>query len=62
MQTGTQLRRLFATLLLFCSPANPTALWNQFRQHICDDLQHRLTSILHYDHPSDEDVYDYGLY
>lgn len=62
MQTGTQLRRLFATLLLFCSPANPTALWNQFRQHICDDLQHRLTSILHHDHPSDEDVYDYGLY
>jgi hypothetical protein len=62
MQTGPQLRRLFVTLLLFCSPANPGALWNEFRQHICDDLQHQLITVLHYEHPTDEDIYDYGLY
>ncbi|KAG2112887.1 hypothetical protein DEU56DRAFT_721217, partial [Suillus clintonianus] len=62
MQTGAQLRQLFVTLLLFCSPTDPRALWDQFWLHICDDLRHRLIATLRYDHPSDDDVYDYGLY
>jgi len=40
MQTGHQLHQLFATILNFCSPTNPAMLWANFRQHICDDLQH----------------------
>jgi len=30
IQTGSQLRHLFATLLLFCAPAEPKKLWLQF--------------------------------
>ena len=61
MQTGTQLRQLFATMLLFCLPSEPHLLWLRFRPWICDDLRHRLVSmgILH---PSDDDTYDYGLF
>ena len=42
MQTGSQLRRLFASILLHCVPSHPSQLWDQFRQHICDDLHHHL--------------------
>ena len=60
MQTGEQLRHLFA-LLLSCTPTWPAQLWIDFRQNICDDLQA---------HPrssgqqtiQDEDIYDYGLW
>lgn len=61
MQTGARLRQLFATLLLFCHPVSPEALWSDFRHHICDDLWHRLRVAGH-TNPMDEDVYDYGLY
>ncbi|EIW59199.1 uncharacterized protein TRAVEDRAFT_94740, partial [Trametes versicolor FP-101664 SS1] len=60
MQTGTRLRHLFATVLLFCQPAHPGALWNEFRSSICDDLRHRLR-LLGREDASEEDVYDYGL-
>jgi len=61
MQTGHQLRQLFATILLFCDSSNPARLWNDFRQHICDDLQHRLT-VMGRNNPSAEDAFDFGLY
>ncbi|KAJ8481437.1 hypothetical protein ONZ45_g15318 [Pleurotus djamor] len=61
MQTGTRLRHLFATLLLFCHPIQPELLWADFRHHICDDLWHRLRVAGRVD-PSDDDVFDYGLY
>lgn len=61
MQTGKQLRQLFATILLFCEPAEPARLWDDFRYHICDDLEYRLTTLGHAQ-PSEEDIYDYGLY
>lgn len=61
MQTGTRLRHLFATLLLFCNPSEPHLLWNEFRVHICDDLAHRLRQN-HYTDSTDDDVYDYGLF
>ena len=38
MQTGSQLRRLFATILLNCHPTVPLTLWNSHRANICDDL------------------------
>ena len=62
MQTGTSLRQLFASLLLFCSPTHPDKLWEQFRDFICDDLAHRIRTQYHIDHPSPDEVYDLGLY
>ena len=38
IKTGSQLRHLFTTLLLFCAPAQPNVLWQKFRDQICDDL------------------------
>jgi hypothetical protein len=61
MQTGTCLRHLFATLLLFCSPSRPELLWADFRQHICDDLARKLNT-LGVLNPSEADVFDYGLH
>nr|XP_016476652.1 PREDICTED: uncharacterized protein LOC107798197 [Nicotiana tabacum] len=31
------LRRLFATLLIYCNPTNPRQLWEQFEQHMSED-------------------------
>jgi hypothetical protein len=37
--TGSQLQSLFVTMLLHCHPTSPEALWDEFKEHICDDLQ-----------------------
>jgi hypothetical protein len=61
IETGSQLRHLFTTLLLFCAPAEPHVLWLTFRAKICDDLRHRLRqlgrTVL-----TDDDIYDFGLH
>lgn len=36
-------------------------LWENHCAQICDDLRHRLNQ-LGYRHPTDEDVFDYGLF
>ena len=61
MQTGTQLRSLFCTILADCTPYDPVLLWSNFREHICDDLKHALSrhGILN---ATEEQIYDYGLY
>lgn len=61
IQTGSQLRHLFTTLLLFCTPTQPNLLWIKFCDKICDDLRHRLhelgrTNIVQ------NDTYDFGLH
>jgi DNA replication protein DnaC len=61
MQTGTRLRLLFVMILNFCRPACPDALWITYRQGMCDDLRYRLTSS-GVASPSEEQVFDYGLY
>jgi hypothetical protein len=61
MQTGERLRDLFVTLLLFCSPAKPEQLWDEFREHICDDLGYRLRCSGHQD-PQEHEIFDYGLW
>ncbi|KAJ7576226.1 hypothetical protein C8J56DRAFT_973363 [Mycena floridula] len=61
MQVGVRLRHLFATILVFCEPSQPDILWREFRHHICDDLRHHLWS-LGVSSPSDDEVWDYGLY
>ncbi|KAJ6470101.1 hypothetical protein C8R47DRAFT_932543, partial [Mycena vitilis] len=59
MQTGSRLRQLFATLLLFCEPTRPGQLWEEFRPKICDDLHRRLEIMGR--RPTEDDTYDYGL-
>jgi len=61
MQTGEQLWHLFALLLLSCIPNSPEQLWNDFRQHICDDLRAHLRSS-GWEIPRDDDIFDYGLW
>lgn len=61
MCTGTRLRHLFVTLLLFSDLAQPDILWTEFRVHICDDLHYRLRA-MGIAAPSENDVYDYGLF
>jgi hypothetical protein len=59
MQTGSQLHSLFVTILIGASPTKPKHLWDCFCIHICDDyklLQKWIPD------PSEEQVYDYGLY
>jgi hypothetical protein len=61
MQTGERLQYLFVMLLLFCSPAKPEQLWNEFREHICDDLGHCLWCS-GCQEPQDNEIFDYGLW
>ena len=62
MASGHQLRNLFVTILRDCSPSDPLALWLEFRVHICDDLRHALHSRNIVRDPTEEQVFDYGLY
>jgi DNA replication protein DnaC len=64
IRTGSQLRQLFAIILKHCQPTDPADLWNQFKPHLCDDLQYRLqhSHQQQFHNPSEEQVYDYGLY
>ena len=62
MASGYQLRSLFVTILRDCSPSDPLALWMEFRVNICDDLRHALQSKNIILHPTEEQVFDYGLY
>ncbi|KAJ7573013.1 hypothetical protein C8J56DRAFT_762993, partial [Mycena floridula] len=61
MQVGHRLRQLFTTILIFCQPSRPRALWEEFCHSICDDLRRKLQS-LGVTHPTDEEIYDYGLH
>ena len=62
-KSGSQLRSLFVTLLTCCHPTSPVALWNEFKESICDDLERTLQrTFLGMDHPTQEEVFDYGLY
>ena len=38
MQTGKQLRHLFAVILLFGNPVAPEALFEEFQDDLCDDI------------------------
>src|ERR1700748_3642673 len=61
--TGYQLRRLFAMILIQCGPAEPKLLWLSFRENICDDLQRQMPRLFpHCQNPTQEHVYDYGLF
>ena len=62
MATGHQLRVLFVTILYECSPSNPRHLWDTHKHRLCDDLRYRLQHRVIREDPSNEDVWDYGLF
>ena len=62
MQTGHQLCTLFAVILLHCNPTEPAVLWDHHKPKICDDLRHRLITTNQIPDPTEDQVYDYGLY
>ncbi|XP_070022497.1 ATP-dependent DNA helicase PIF1-like [Nicotiana sylvestris] len=39
-QMSYSLRRLFATLLVYCNPANPKILWEMFEDSMSEDFKH----------------------
>ena len=63
---GHYLRLLFTTALSFEAIPDPLEVWDQFKEHICDDLQHRLQvqGLDGLDIPDDmENLHlDYGLF
>ena len=42
MATGHQLRVLFVTILIDCSPTHPRQLWDDHKHSLCDDLRRAL--------------------
>src|SRR6266542_3557172 len=62
MATGHQLRVLFVTILIDCSPTHPRQLWNNHKHSLCDDLRRTLQRRHIRENPSNEDVWDYGLF
>jgi hypothetical protein len=62
---GSALRSLFVVALLHGSVSNAKALWEQFKDVICDDLAHKLSSIDSLPETATQHsqrVWDYGLY
>jgi hypothetical protein len=53
---------LLATILQFDTVINPARLWDMFRKHLCDDLKRRSQREGILEHPTQDDVYDFGLY
>jgi hypothetical protein len=63
MHTGSQLRTLFATILIHGVPTTPENLWDQFKDRICDDLAWKISQLYPNDpEPTPELIWDYGLY
>jgi hypothetical protein len=58
---GDALHCLFAMIMRHCEPSVPDTLWEEFKHHLCDDIRHRLRT-LNILHPSNADMYDYGLF
>ncbi|CAI2202024.1 7421_t:CDS:1, partial [Funneliformis geosporum] len=38
INTGQQLRHLFAIILLYCQPISPERLWNKYKSELCKDI------------------------
>ena len=63
IQTGYQLQMLFVTILQDCNPSYPDELWNEFKEHICDHtLKLRMQDKGLCQEPTEEQLFDYGLY
>lgn len=63
VDSGHKTQKLFAMILTACEPLSPVNLWNTHKEHLCEDLQHRLAGPpFMCPNASQEDAYDYGLF
>lgn len=65
LKKGSAWRSLFVIALLHGSVANPKALWEQFKDIICDDLAWKLFNLEGRPETATQrskQVWDYGLY
>ena len=60
MQTGSQLRSLFITILTHGPPANPSQLWEDHKVNLANDCAHRLRQ-RGIDYPSEDQIYSLEL-
>ena len=50
-------------ILTQCEPAEPNILWHTFHGNLCDDLERRIPNLFpHCQNPTQDDVFDYGLF
>src|ERR1700733_6483233 len=50
-------------ILTQCEPAEPNILWHTFRVNLCDDLERQIPRLFpHCQNPTQDDVFDYGLF
>jgi hypothetical protein len=61
IQSGRQLRQLFASILLANSPADPYLLFEQHLDDLSDDCRHRLFILTHNRNPSQEQIVSLAL-
>ena len=62
MQTGRQLRQLFAVILTERGPINPRLLWENHALKLSDDCQWRLRHQHHIDAPTDDQISSLALH
>ncbi|CAG8808892.1 1157_t:CDS:1, partial [Gigaspora rosea] len=62
LRTGSQLRVLFAIILTQCTPTHPEKLWFHFCINLCDDLQYHLHKEYNIYEPTDNQIFDFGLF
>lgn len=55
MTSGDSIRQLFASVLLFCSPLRPQALWEAYKGQLCADLTRKYHS-MNYSPKAIEDI------
>jgi hypothetical protein len=60
-QLGKQLREFFATILCSCEPADPSALWVEFKVRLADDCIRDLRAQYGIAEPTQEDAEDLAL-
>ena len=62
--SGRRLRTLFTFILHYCTVGDPLKLWEEFKDHLCDDLPHAIARFASdrpdFDFPNAH--HDYGLF
>jgi len=61
IQSGQQLRRLFATILLQNNPLDPQRLFARHVDALCDDCKYRLQTHFHIEYPSNQEIHSLAL-
>ena len=60
-QLGRQPRELFVTILIHCSPGDPCALWEKFKDQLADDCGYALRNRFDVRDPTQQDIHDLAL-